>query len=245
MHDRSIWIGYEPRELDAYVVARHSLAKHISANVPVRGVVLSDLVARGLYRRAWHRTAGRMIDHISDAPMSTEFALTRFLVMRLAISGWALFMDCDMLVRRDLMKLFALADPSKAVMCVKHEHAPKERVKMDDQAQVLYARKNWSSVMLFNCDHPSNQKLTVEMVNTVPGRDLHRFCWLADDDIGELAPEWNYLVGYTTGVADPKIVHFTSGIPSMQGVLLNSGQELSSNVEYAEEWNEALLEWLR
>jgi hypothetical protein len=49
--------------------------------------------------------------------------------------------------------------------------------------------------MLFNCDHPSNKKLTVEMINTLPGRDLHRFCWLEDDEIGELDPGWNWLVG--------------------------------------------------
>lgn len=245
MSDRSIWIGYEPRELDAYVVARRSIEKHLSARIPVRGLVLADLVTRGLYCRPWHRTAGQMVDHISDAPMSTEFAITRFLTPRLALSGWALYMDCDMLVRTDLGELFTLADPSKAVMCVKHVHVPRERVKMDAQAQVLYARKNWSSVMLFNCEHPSNRKLTVDLINSVPGRDLHRFCWLEDDEIGELAPEWNYLVEYTKLDVTPKIVHFTNGIPSMVGQQQSSKHPFNSGIEYADEWNETLLEWVR
>lgn len=258
MHDRSIWIGYEPRELDAYVVARHSISRKLSQDVPIRGLVLCDLMKRGLYRRKWHRTGGsivdhlsvarggsRMIDKISDAPMSTEFAISRFLTPKLAATGWALYLDCDVLARADLMELFRMADKRYAVMCVKHVHEPKERVKMDDQLQLRYARKNWSSVMLFNCDHLAHNKLTLDLINSVPGRDLHRFCWLQDDEIGELSPEWNYLVGYTTGVSDPKIVHFTNGIPSMQGQLQNSDQELTSNIEYAEEWNETLLEWLR
>ena len=248
MFDRSIWIGYEPRELDAFVVARSSIQRRLSESVPIRGLVLSDLVERGLYRRSWHRTAGRMIDHVSDAPMSTEFAISRFLVPKLAITGWALYADCDVLVRTDLVRLFALAEKRYAVMCVKHVHEPNERVKMDDQAQLLYARKNWSSVMLFNCEHPSNDKLTVDMINRVPGRDLHRFCWLEDEEIGELGPEWNYLVGYTRRKqldVEPAIVHFTNGIPSMQGARQNSEHEYKINMEYADEWNAALLEWVR
>lgn len=244
MHDRSIWIGYEPRELDAFVVAEHSINRHLTANIPIRGLVLTNLTKRGLYKRPWHRTAGRMVDHISDAPMSTEFAISRFLTPKLALTGWALFMDCDMLVRADLAELFSLADPSKAVMCVKHVHEPREKIKMDDQEQLQYARKNWSSVMLFNCNHPSNQKLTLDLINRVPGRDLHRFCWLDDAEIGELPPEWNYLVGYSHLDVEPKIVHFTNGIPSMAGQQLNSDRPFNSGIEYADEWNETLLGWL-
>lgn len=235
----SIWIGYEPRETDAFIVARSSLLRHISiAPPPIRGVILSDLEKAGLYRRKWHSTAGRMVDHISDAPMSTQFAITRFLTPYLCgYKGWALFMDCDMLVRADIAELFALAETDKAVMCVKHVHEPPEQLKMDAQEQTRYARKNWSSVMLFNCGHPSNQKLSLDLVNRVPGRDLHRFCWLEDREIGELPAEWNYLVGHTVLDQDvePKIVHFTNGTPAMLG----------SGIPYADEWHEELLKWVR
>lgn len=161
--------------------------------------------------------------------MSTEFAISRFLTPILAQSGLALFVDCDTLAMQNVARIFDLVQPDKAVMCVKHEHNPTETVKMDGQVQTRYSRKNWSSVMLFNCDHPSNRKLTLEMINSLPGRDLHRFCWLEDHEIGELPPQWNYLVGHTElpeGV-DPAIVHFTDGIPSMDGY---------ENVEYAGEY---------
>jgi hypothetical protein len=230
----SIWIGFDPRETDGYAVTRQSTISGLNAPIPVRGVVLSDLRERGLYTRPTSRRDGRLWDEISDAPMSTEFACSRFLVPHLAGSGWAMFMDCDMLVRRPLRKLFALADPSKAVMVVKHHHEPPEGEKMDGQLQVRYARKNWSSVVLYNCDHPANQALTVDLVNTVPGRDLHRFCWLDDDLIGELPHEWNWLVGHSNPAIDPAIVHFTTGIPSMPGY---------EDCQFSDEWRSHLYRW--
>ena len=231
---QSIWIGFDPREIDAFAVARNSIRRHMISPVSARGVVLADLRARGLYHRPTSRKDGRLWDEISEAPMATEFACSRFLVPHLANSGWALFMDCDMLVRRDLQRLFGLADPSKAVMVVKHNHQPTEAVKMDGQAQLRYARKNWSSVMLFNCDHPANKALTLELVNSVPGRDLHRFCWLEDDLIGELSPEWNWLVGHSDPGIDPSIVHFTDGTPAMPGY---------EHCAYADEWRSELIRW--
>jgi lipopolysaccharide biosynthesis glycosyltransferase len=231
---QSIWIGFDPREADAFAVARHSINRHLITPIPVRGVVLSGLRAAGLYNRPTSRRDGRLWDEISEAPMATEFACSRFLVPHLAQSGWALFMDCDMLVRTDLMKLFQQADSTKAVQVVKHNHQPSEGVKMDGQAQTRYARKNWSSVILWNVDHPANKGLTTELVNSVPGRDLHRFCWLEDDLIGELHPKWNWLVGHSDPEIDPAIVHFTDGIPTMQGY---------EDSEYADEWRAELERW--
>jgi hypothetical protein len=231
---KSVWIGYDPREVDAYAVARQTASRNLLHTISVRGVVLDDLRSRGLYDRPTSVRDGRLWDDISEAPMSTEFAISRFLVPHLAGSGWAIFMDSDMLVRESLGHLFNLADPSKAVMVVKHQYDPPEGIKMDGQAQTRYARKNWSSVMLFNCDHPANQALTVDLINSAPGRDLHAFKWLPDELIGELDPRWNYLVGHTTGVPDPAVVHFTSGIPSMAGY---------GECEFAGEWRKELLRW--
>lgn len=230
-----IWIGYEPREHNAYAVAVASIRRYWP-EAPVQPLILDRLRQARLYTRPIGRVKGRMWDPISDAPMSTEFAISRFLVPTLAChEGWALFMDCDMLVRTDLRELLGLADESKAVQCVQHKHLPSGEKKMDRQIQTAYRRKNWSSVMLFNCSHPSNRILDSEMVNTVPGRDLHGFCWLSDSEIGTLGPEWNYLVGETEGVQDPKIVHFTNGIPSMPGY---------EDSEYAEEWRSLLWQGL-
>lgn len=233
---RSVWIGFDAREAAAFAVARRSAKRNVVRHVAVNGIVLDEMRQRGLYTRPTSRREGRLWDDISEAPMATEFAISRFLTPHLAGEGLALFMDCDMLIRGSLAPLFeyARAHPEFAVFCVQHDHQPPEGVKMDGQVQTRYARKNWSSVMLFNCAHPSNRKLTVEMINTVPGRDLHRFCWLEDHEIGALSPEWNYLVGHSHTDSFPAIVHFTDGIPSMPGY---------ESVPYADEWRAELHRW--
>ena len=242
--ENSIWIGHEPREAAAFAVARHSIRRRTPRHYPINGVVLSYLREAGLYTRPTSRKKGVLWDDISDAPMATEFACSRFLVPYLARKmppqndnpRWAVFMDCDMLVRQNLTQLFHSCDSSKAVMCVKHNHNPTETTKMDGQIQTRYARKNWSSVMVFNIDHPANAELTIGMINTLPGRDLHRFCWLDDGDIGELDPGWNYLIGDSEPHPDPGIVHFTNGIPLMGGY---------ENCEYADEWRAELDRWAK
>lgn len=235
--NRSIYIGFDPREAEAFAVCRNSLRKHCGNDIPIRGICLDDMRERGLYWRPTSKRDGRMWDDISGAPCATEFAISRFLTPHLAVRrGWALFMDSDILARCDVNELFDRADPSKAVMCVQHVHEPPEGVKMDGQLQTLYRRKNWSSVMLFNCDHDANEALTVDLVNTVPGRDLHRFCWIEDDLIGALDPAWNFLVGHTDPTIDPKLVHFTEGGPWFENY---------RDVPYADEWIAARNAWAR
>ena len=233
---RSIWIGFDPREADAYAVCRDSIIRRLTLPIPVHGLILQDLQKRGLYTRAVIKQDGQMFDPISDAPMSTEFAITRFFVPMLADTGWALFMDCDMLVRVSMTKLFEQLDPKYAVYCVKHDYTPDEAVKMDNQKQTKYPRKNWSSFCVFNCDHPANRALTKEMLNSLPGRDLHRFSWLEDKDIGELGIEWNFLVDTELPNIWPNVLHFTKGGPWMDGY---------RDVEFADEWCEAMRAWAR
>ena len=95
--------------------------------------------------------------------------LTRIWSQRNTNNGWALFMDCDVLVRRNLYELRKLLDDSKALMCVQHEHIPISNIKMDGQPQSSYERKNWSSVMAFNVDHKANNALNAESVNNERG----------------------------------------------------------------------------
>lgn len=230
----SVFIGFDPREAGAFAVAKYSLQRRIIMPIPVRGLVLSDLRTKGLYNRPTSIRDGRLWDDISGAPMATEFAVSRFLIPEIARGGWALFMDCDMLVRGNVEKLFAACDPDKAVMVVKHHYDPPAGVKMDGQEQTRYARKNWSSVMALNCSHPANRALTVDYVNSVPGRDLHRFAWLDDDLIGDLDPAWNYLVGHSDPNIEPSIVHFTEGGPWFPGY---------EDVEYADEWRYEMARW--
>src|SRR3990167_8140371 len=152
----SRWIGFDPREASAFAVARHSIRARTNAPLSINGIVLSHLRKRGLYTREMEvrpGSAGHNIlwDVISEAPCATEFAISRFLTPHLAKTGLALFMDCDMLVRADLMGLFRQAEYTDyAVMCVKHKPMRAAAYKMDGQYQTTYNRKNWSSVLLFN-----------------------------------------------------------------------------------------------
>lgn len=160
---------------------------------------------------------GTLFDDISGAPMSTEFAITRFFVPLLQHRGWALFVDCDVVFLADVAELLGLANNEYAVMCVQHGALDAEGTKMDGQIQLPYKRKNWSSVMLFNCDHPANRRLTLDLLNQAPGRDLHRFCWLDDADIGALPATWNWLVDVQPRPSVPKLAHYTRGGPWLPG----------------------------
>lgn len=217
---RSVWIGYDPREQDALNVATASLRRHSPGFENIFAVDLGQLVTHGQYQRATTRDeSGRLFDEISGAPMSTQFAISRFFVPLLCRNehDWAVFMDCDVMLRAPIEELFALADPTKAIQVVQHDHRPTETTKMDGQAQTSYPRKNWSSVMLWNLRHPANTALTLAKLNTWAGRALHGFKWLDDQFIGALPPEWNHLVGVEPENPDAKLVHFTLGIPSMEG----------------------------
>src|SRR5262245_25730989 len=236
MSDRfTCWIGYDSREVAAFAVAKYSIQR-FNKHLPIRGLVLPVLQTCGLYKRPteYHfSTDGRvLIDTLSrradyDGRISTEFAVSRYLVPHLAKTGWALFCDSDVMCMENISKLFAFARKDKAVMCVKHNYKPKESVKMDGQAQTDYPRKNWSSVMLWNCEHPAHKALTLDRINSVPSLELHMLSWLTDDEIGELPPEWNYLVGESKLTVKPAIVHFTKGVPDMAGY---------ENQEFADEW---------
>lgn len=198
-----VFVGYDPREDIAYQVCKHSiLTKQPAADV--RPLVQKELRYTGWYTRP------------TDKLASTEFTFTRFLVPELAnFKGWAVFMDCDVILTTDIKELFDQADDRYAVMCVQHDYTPKQGMKMDGQTQTVYPRKNWSSVVLFNCAHPSNARLTQDMVNDpeLNGAYFHRFSWLKDEEIGALDHTWNYLVGVYDDIETPKLIHYTEGGP--------------------------------
>lgn len=208
-----VFLGWDSKEQDAYRVAERTLLK--TSGIVAEPLKLERLQANGLLRRPvdWR---GQPWDLPSSAPCSTEFSVSRFLVPILCQSGPALFADCDVIFLDDVRKLMAHFDESKAVMVVKHSHID-QGLKMVGLQQTNYGRKNWSSVMLFNCDHPANKRLTVADVNERPGRDLHQFYWLHDSEIGELPPEWNWLVGIQPKPKFPKVAHLTQGGPWLKG----------------------------
>ena len=204
MERLQVFIGWDQREPEAYDVACFSLKRRATIPVEIAALKLDELRARGLYWRT------------EDPLASTEFTYSRFLTPYLAnFRGWALFCDCDFLWLADVAKLMEFASADKAVYVVQHDYRPTETSKMDGKIQTVYPRKNWSSLMLFNCAHPSVQRLTPSVVNTESGAYLHRLQWVADSEIGALPEEWNWLEGWTkhptTGT--PKAVHFTRGGP--------------------------------
>lgn len=209
-----LYLGYDSAEAAAFNVAVKSLRKH--SDIGYEPLEEDKLRATGLYTRTVDKR-GQMYDMPSNAPCSTEFATSRFLVPTLCQSGWAMFTDCDVLFLADPQEIMQHADNSKAVMVVKHNHAGLERSKIGGMEQTAYSRKNWSSVMIFNCDHPANKRLSLRDVNERPGRDLHGFYWLNDEEIGELPREWNWLVNVTERPKEPKIAHFTLGGPWVEG----------------------------
>jgi lipopolysaccharide biosynthesis glycosyltransferase len=199
-----VFIGWDQREPIAYDVAKHSLERHASIPVEVTPIKLDELRARKLYWRT------------QDPLATTDFTYSRFLTPALAgYKGWALFCDCDFLFLGDIKGLVEYTKTPKAVYCVQHDYTPKDTVKMDGKPQSAYPRKNWSSLMLFNCDHPSVKTLTPEVVNTQTGAYLHRMQWANDEDIGSLPVTWNWLEGWNEKPAQgtPNVVHFTRGGP--------------------------------
>lgn len=212
-----IYIGWDSREQKAYEVCEYTLLKN-SEGLDIRPIILSDLRKSGTYIRE------------EDPYSSTEFTFSRFLVPYLnGYRGWALFCDCDFLWLSDVKDLLDFADEDKAVMVVQHDYKPTSKYKMDGRVQFQYPRKNWSSLILWNCGHPSNLVLTDEMVNKSSGQFLHRFEWLDDEHIGKLPHCWNWLVGWYKEPEDgyPKALHYTEGGPWFNDY---------KNCEYAEEW---------
>jgi hypothetical protein len=196
----NIFIGYDPRESVAFHVLAHSLLRRSSVPLSLSPLVRSQLGS--IYTRPRGPTE------------STEFSMTRFLVPYLSgYAGWSLYMDCDMLCRTDIAALAAETErhADKTVLVCKHDYVPKSERKFFDQVQTKYARKNWSSLMLFNNERC--RALTPAYVSTASGLDLHRFAWTEDRPIGGLDREWNWLVGEYPHNPGARIVHFTLGGP--------------------------------
>jgi lipopolysaccharide biosynthesis glycosyltransferase len=211
-----VFIGWDPREDEAYKVCKHSIVrKTADPRIEIHTLRLNTLIEQGLYTRKFTVSdSGQKIDLLDGKPFSTEFSFSRFFVPKLMnYKGWALFVDCDFLFLNSLKDLDQYLDEKYAVICVHHNYNPSETVKMDGVKQEKYFRKNWSSFVLWNCSHPANKALTAELVNSSTGSFLHRFGWLEDSMIGEVSEEWNWLEGHSSKEIKPKAIHYTRGGP--------------------------------
>ena len=175
-----IYVGWDSREDISYQVCEHSI-KRRDLDAEVHPLKQNEMREKGIYTRE--------IDKLA----TTEFTFSRFFVPYLNdYKGWAVFCDCDFLWKIPAKELEQYCDDSKAVVCVQHDYTPEEgSIKMDGQVQTAYPRKNWSSMVLWNCGHPKNKILTPELLNKETPKFLHRFSWLEDNEIGSLPLEYN------------------------------------------------------
>ena len=171
----NVYVGWDSYQETAYEVCKYSLIRNSSQPIRVRPLKQSELRNKNLYYRD------------RDLRASTQFSITRFLVPVIAKhKGWAVFCDSDFLWLEDISKLFDLADNRYAVQVVKHDYTPRFKQKMHRVVQHNYPKKNWSSLVLWNCEHPSNSAVDVELVNEADPSYLHQFKWLKDHEIGEI-----------------------------------------------------------
>jgi lipopolysaccharide biosynthesis glycosyltransferase len=193
-----VFIGYDPREAIAFHVCANSIIRHSSQPVQIIPVALN------LFREYTE----------THTDGSNHFIYTRFLVpYMMEWKGHAIFIDGDMIVRDDIAKLWDMRDYSKDVQVVKHDYKTRMPIKYLGSKNEDYPRKNWSSVILWNCNSFPNRKLTPEYVMKATGAELHRFTWCTDDRIGELPREWNWLPDEYGPNPDAKLLHYTLGTP--------------------------------
>lgn len=192
-----IFIGWDSRFPESADVLRHSLVEHSSIPLDIRYLKLHELnLARP-----------------PDPRASTEFTYSRFLVPHLCgFKGKAIFMDSDILCFADIKQLHDLDMGTLALRVVKHDHRPANTVKMYGCEQSTYPRKNWSSLMVMNCERLTLWSKAV--VATQTGAFLHRFQGIPDERIGEIPDAWNSLdrMDDTT-----KMIHYTNGGPWLEG----------------------------
>ena len=209
-----IFIGYDPREAIAYHVCSNSIIRHSSQPVSLSPLALNILSD---YKET--HTDG-----------SNHFIYSRFLVPHLMnYQGWALFIDGDMILRSDISQLWNLRDESKAVMVVKHDYKTKMSEKYLGSKNEDYPRKNWSSVILWNCGHQANKVITPSYIQKSTGSQVHRFSWLSDDFIGELPKEWNWLDIEYDHNPSAKLIHYTLGTPCFY--------EFADQGQFSKEWH--------
>jgi lipopolysaccharide biosynthesis glycosyltransferase len=193
-----VFIGYDPREAVAYHVCANSIIRHASQPVAIIPLALN------LFQDYTE----------THTDGSNQFIYSRFLVPHLmGFKGWAIFIDGDMIVRGDIVELWNLRESDKDVMVVKHDYKTRMTEKYLGAKNEDYPRKNWSSVILWNCSNHPIQRLTPEFIEKSTGAELHRFSWINDDRIGELPPEWNWLPDEYGANPDAKLLHYTLGTP--------------------------------
>ena len=193
-----IVVGFDQREAIAYHTFSQSILE--KSSLPVLFLPLSMNTLKG-YKETHN-------------DKSNDFVYSRFLTPYLHnFEGWAIFADGDMVCQSDIKELWDLRDETKALQVVMHDYKTKFNQKYLGNTNENYPRKNWSSLILWNCSHPKHKVLTPDFISNQTGKYLHRFSWLDDEDIGELPIDWNWLAIEYPNNPKAKIIHYTLGTP--------------------------------
>jgi len=207
-----IFIGYDPREAIAFHVCVNSIIRHASQPVSIIPLALNLL-------QDYKETHGDGSNH---------FIYSRFLVPYIQnYKGWAIFIDGDMIVRTDIAELWNLRNSEFDVLVAQHNYNTRSKIKYMGSVNQDYPRKNWSSVILWNCESSANRCLDPTYVQNSSGAHLHRFQWLSDTQIGSLPLEWNWLPDEYGKNSRAKLLHFTLGTPCFHEY---------SDTDHSDEW---------
>lgn len=225
-----IFIGYDEREHETFLVAKHTLLKHAKVPVKVHKLAHRPLRQSGLFTRPWEiDSSGQFKCQVDGKPFSTQFSHTRFLLPELwrnltdpDKSPLVMFVDCDFLWVKDIGEMFKEIEEKKLrnhssspVYCVKHDYKPTSQLKMDGMEQFKYNMKLWSAMMVFDMDHPDHEHLLPEVVNTESGRWLHNFGWITDHKrIESISEQWHYVPNHSEkNTSNIGSIHYTEGGP--------------------------------
>ena len=213
-------VGFDQREAVAYHAFTQSVIE--KSSIPIRFLPL-NINSLTNYKET-HKDG------------SNEFIYSRFLVPYLMnFKGWAIYADGDMVCLEDIKKLWNLRDNKYAIQVVKHDYKTKIKNKYWGNKNENYPKKNWSSLILWNCEHKSHKILTPDFIQKQTGAFLHRFNWIKDSEIGDINKEWNWLAMEYEEKQDINLIHYTIGTPCF---------EEYQNSSLASYWKESFMSML-
>jgi lipopolysaccharide biosynthesis glycosyltransferase len=198
-----VFIGYDPRQAVSYNVCQHSILIRTTRPVAIIPLVIETLPIKRVGL--------------------TPFTWTRFLVPYLSkYEGISIFLDADIILQHDISELVDRVNKLSINGSIPAVSVVKSMQKFE-----------WASMMVFNCEHPDNRKLTPEYIEKTNDK-LHMISWT--ECVGEISAEWNHLVGYDKpwdGNNDKKVnlIHYTQGVPAWHE---------TSDCEFSEEWRKEL-----
>lgn len=234
-----VFIGYDEKQPTAWKVCAESIREQTSKPISIYKLDHRMLRELGLFKRPWitDGETGLNMDVGDGRPFSTQFAHSRFLVpalcdhLGISRADVAIFVDSDFVFLEDpyvlleeILNEIEHTRRAYPVYCVKHDYTPKSATKMNNQVQVAYNKKLWSSLMVFNLSYPG-ALISKEQANEMTGKDLHAFDWLPKDGqdepyIGAIHEKWNFIPNHSEERVDPaeiSAIHWTEGLPDMPG----------------------------